>query len=727
MPLRRTLLALSLSALLGTSLSGCSDPKTPAMADSSTPATGSAALTPPAATENPFFTPSTLPFQAPAFDRITVDHFGPALAEGMKQHLSEVEAIAANPEPPTVENTLVALENAGALLTRVAKVFFNLTESNSNEAIQAIQREYAPKLAEHQDNILLNAALFARIDALKAQAATLNLDAETARLLDRYHSRFVRAGAQLGAEQQAELRQLNSRQSTLMTQFSENLLKDTEDLTVVFDSVDALKGLSDGEIAAAAEDAKSRGHEGQWALTLQLPTSQGILAQLENRESRRRVHEASISRGSRGNEFDNRALVLELAELRARRAALLGYPNHAAWVLADEMAGTPEAVHRLMGGMVPAIVARARAEAADIQAVIDAEGGAFKAEAWDWAWYAEKVRQQKYDLDSNAIKPYFEFERVMQDGMFHTMEQLYGIRFVERKDLPVYHPDVRVFDVLEADGTPLGLFYADYFARQGKRGGAWMDSFVDQNGLTGTKPVVVNVMNIVKAANGEPTLLSYDDVQTMFHEMGHAIHGLFSATRYPTLSGTNVPRDYVEFPSQANEDWALDTAILQNYARHYQTGEVLPETLLQKLQAARSFNQGFASLEYIAAAELDMAWHELSEAPTDVVAFEQQALKQAGVDVALVPPRYRSSYFMHVFPGGYSAGYYAYLWAEALAADAFRHQMQLGGLKREVGDAYRAAVLSRGYTLPPMEAYRAWRGADPTPEALLIRRGLKEG
>lgn len=725
MPLKRTLLALSLSTLLGTSLSGCSDSKTPAMADSSTPTTATPAATP--AAQNPFFAPSTLPFQAPAFDQIRIEHYGPALAEGMKQHLAEVEAIAANPEPPTVENTIVALEKAGALLTRVSKVFFNLTESNSNEQIQAIQKEYAPKLAEHQDNILLNAALFARIDALKSQAATLNLDAETARLLDRYHAQFVRAGAKLNAEQQAELRQLNSRQSTLMTQFSENLLKDTEDLAVVFDTAEALKGLSEGEIAAAAEEAKARGHEGKWVLTLQLPTSQGILAQLENRDSRRRVYEASISRGARGNAYDNRALVLELASLRARRAALLGYPNHAAWVLADQMAGTPEAVHRLMGGMVPAIVARAKAEAADIQAVIDAEGGGFRAEPWDWAWYAEKVRQQKYDLDSNALKPYFEFERVLKDGLFFAMEKLYGIRFVERKDLPVYHPDVRVFDVLDADGSQLGLFYADYFARQGKRGGAWMDSFVDQNGLTGTKPVVVNVMGIVKASGGEPTLLGYDDVQTMFHEMGHAIHGLFSATKYPLLSGTNVPRDYVEFPSQANEDWALDTTVLTNYARHYQTGEVLPEALLKKLQAARSFNQGFASLEYIAAAELDMAWHELTEAPKDVLAFEQEALKQAGVDFPLVPPRYRSSYFMHVFPGGYSAGYYAYLWAEALAADAFRHQMQLGGLQREVGDAYRAAILSRGYTLPPMEAYRAWRGADPTPDALLIRRGLKEG
>jgi len=676
--------------------------------------------------DNPFSTPSSLPFETPPFDKIQEGHFLPAFEAGMAQQLVEVQAIVDNPDAPTFANTIEPLEKDGALLDRVSLVFFNMTSSTTNDRIQEIQAEVAPKLAAHRDTIWLNKRLFERVQ--KVYDARDQLDGpEQQRLVERYHVAFVRNGAQLDEAQQTRLRALNEEQSKLTTKFQERLLADTLALAVVVDTEAELAGMSESAISAAAAAAKEAGHEGRFLLSLQLPTSQGVMSSLDDRATRKRVFEASIARCNRGDQNDTKDIVLRLAALRAERAALLGYETHAHYVLDDETAGTPEAVEQMLGSMTQAIVDKTKREGAELQAWMDENMAGEKLQPWDWAWVAERVRRQRYDLDGDAVKQFFEMERVLQDGMFFMANQLYGVTMKERHDLPVYHPDVRVFEVIDQGGEAIGLFYADYYARDSKRGGAWMSNFVEQSELLHGKPVVVNVMNINKPSGDLKALLSFDEVTTMFHEFGHGVHGLLSTVHYPMLAGTNVPRDFVEFPSQFHEDFAFDPAVLARCAKHWQTGEAIPDELLEKIQRARKFGQGFASLEYIEAAWLDMAWHSLAPGQTvdDVERFEQEALEKAGVAYDLVPPRYRSTYFSHVWPGGYSAGYYAYLWSEALAADCFAGCMENGGMTRENGMRFRDAVLSRGLTQEPMTMFTNFRGRALDTSALLRRRGLE--
>lgn len=673
--------------------------------------------------ENPFSSPSTLPFEAPAFDRIREEHYLPAFTAGMESHLGEVRAIADSGEAPTFANTIEAMERIGEVLERTARVFFNLTGSTTTEGLQKIQAEVAPKLAAHSDSIWLDPKLFARVQAVYDDRDAL--PPEEKQLTERYHLSFVRHGARLDEAQQQRIREINERSSQLTTKFQECLLKETQALGVVVSDKAELAGLSDSDVSSAADAAKAAGHEGKYLITIELPTSQGILSSLADRDTRKRVYEASIARCNRDNEHDTKAIAQQLCALRAERAALLGYDTHGHYVLADETSGTPDAVRKMMGSMTEAIVQKAKAEADELQKHLDEHLPGTTLEPWDWAWTAEQVRQARYDLDENEVKQFFEFERVLTDGLFFMAEQLYGVKMKERTDLPVYHDDVRVFEMFDDAGESIALFYADYYARPSKRGGAWMSSFVDQSTLHGNKPVVVNVMNIKKPSEG-PTLMSFDEVTTMFHEFGHGVHGMFSQVRFPMLSGTSVPRDFVEFPSQFHEDFAFDPAVLARCAKHYETGEAMPEELLAKVKRARKFGQGFASLEYIAAAWLDLAWHSLPNGTTvdDVAAFEQQALKDAGVYMELVPPRYKSTYFAHIWPGGYSAGYYAYLWSEALAADGFAGCMENGGMTRENGQRFRDAVLSRGLTQEPLEQFRAFRGRELDTSAVLKRRGL---
>lgn len=675
---------------------------------------------------NPFFQPSALQYLAPDFAAIKDEHYAPAFDEGMKQHSAEIRAIADSAEAPTFENTIVAMEKSGAVLQRVAAVFFGLSSAHTNETIQAVQVEMAPKLAAHEDGIYLDGPLFARVKAVYDARDTLGLDAESARLLERTYRAFVRAGAQLDDAGKARLREINGRESSLTTEFSNKLLAATNANAVVVDSAEALKGFSEGDIAAAAEAAKGRNLEGQWLITLQNTTRQPALVSLEDRALRERVWRASAERGTQA-ENDTRPIVLELAKLRAEKAALLGFPNWAAYVLDDQMAKTPDAAYKILTDLVPQVVANAKAEEAEIAKVMAADGVEGPVQPWDWEFYAEKVRAERYALDAAEVAPYFELDRVFNDAMGYSMNQLFGVTFKPRPDLPVYHPDVKAYEVFDADGSSIGLFYADYFARPSKRGGAWMGSYVQQSTLLGQKPVVVNVMNITKGADGQPTLLSFSEVTTLLHEVGHALHGLFANTKYPSLSGTAVSRDYVEFPSQFLEDIALDPKVLANYAKHHQTGEPIPAELLQKVIDAGDFNQGFDSAEYIASALLDLDWHTLSadQIPTDVEAFEKASLERHGLALNAIPPRYKSTYFAHTFAGGYSAGYYAYLWAEVLAADAYQVLQQRGGLTRENGDAVRREVFSVGNTREPMESYRAFAGRDPEVEALLKRRGLQ--
>ena len=674
---------------------------------------------------NPLLTPSTLQYQAPDFSIIKDAHFQPALEQGIKEHYQQILNIANNNEAPTFSNTIVAMETSGELLNRTSQVFYNLTGSNSNPTLLKIQGEMAPVMAAHSDNIHLNSALFSRVDSLYQQRDLLNLTAEEVRLIEVYHQRFVLAGAKLTDQQKAQIRLLNEEQSTLTNEFSQRLLALTKQNAVVVDSADELAGLSDSEIRAAKMDAEVQGHAGKYVINITNTTRQPVLAKLENRQLRERIWLASANRGLSG-ENETASLVSRLAQLRAERAKLLGFKSWADYQLAPQMAKTPEAVYSMFGSMVPAVVANTEKEAADIQAMITKTGGDFTLAPWDWEFYAEKVRQDKFDLDSETIKPYFEFDRVLQDGVFFTLEKLYGVTLKPRPDLPVYHEDVKAYEMFDVDGSSMAIFYADYFAREGKRGGAWMSSFVGQSTLLDTKPVVVNVMNIKKAPEGEPTFVSYDEVTTMFHEMGHGTHGMFSKVKYPSLAGTSVSRDFVEFPSTFEEDWAAHPEVLANYAKHYQTGEVIPEALLQKLLNSRSFNQGFDTLEYMAAALVDLEWHSLpADAPQqDVATFEAAALKKHGVDIAAVPPRYKSSFFAHSFPGGYSASYYAYMWSEILAADAFAYVQTQGGLNREIGMKYRKTIREVGNSVPPMEAYQSFRGQAPTTEALLKRRGL---
>ena len=711
-----------LAAAISLALAACSGKESTPVSETAAPAAA-----PAPATANVLLSASPLPFQAPQFDKIQDSDFVPAFDEGMKQHLAEVRQIADSTEAPTFDNTFVPLEKSGETLKRVALTFFGVVQADTNDARQKIQEEVAPKLAAHQDEINLDPKLFARIKTIYDARDTLNLDAEQKRLVERTYDQFVRAGAQLSDADKATLRKLNVEETTLSTQFHTKLVAATAAGAVVVDDKARLDGLSDADIAAAAEAAKGKKLDGKFVLALQNTTQQPVLASLKNRELRAEVLKASETRTERGDGNDTRQTIQRLAQLRAQKAKLLGFGNYAAYSLGDQMARTPEAALKLLTDTVPAATNKARGELAEIQKVIDAQNGGFKATASDWDFYAEQVRKAKYDLDESQIKPYFELDNVLQNGVFFAANQLYGLTFKERKDIPVYNPDVRVFEVFDKDGSSLALFYCDYFKRDSKSGGAWMDVFVDQDGLTGTKPVVYNVANFTKPAPGQPALLSFDDATTMFHEFGHALHGMFSNVKYPSISGTSTSRDFVEFPSQFNEHWATDPKVFANYAKHYQTGEAMPQALVDKIQKAKTFNQGYATTEYLAAALLDLGWHTLpADAPLqDVSKFEADTLKKFKVDLAEVPPRYRTTYFDHIWGGGYSAGYYAYFWSEVLDDDAFEWFKENGGLTRANGDTFRAKILSRGNTVDLATLYRDFRGKDPSVEPLLENRGLK--
>jgi len=676
---------------------------------------------------NPFFAESTLPFHAPPFDKIKDSDYQPALEEGMKRLLAETEVIANQSDAPTFANTIEAMERSGDLVTRTTKVFFGLAQANTNETIQKVQQEEAPKLAATLDEIYLNPKLFARVKTLYDARETLGLDVQQKFLLDRYYRNFVRAGAQLNDADKTKLKALNQEESKLTTEFHDKVLAATNAGSIVISDKSELAGLSAEDIAAAAERAKERKLEDKWVLTLQNTTQQPALASLKNRKLRERLFAASVNRGNDSGKNDTKAVVERLAQLRAEKAKLLGFPTSAAYILDDQMAKTPQNAIKLMTDMVPAATAKARGEAAKMQAVIDKQNGGFKLTAADWEYYAEKVRKAEYDLDQAQVRPYFELDRVLHDGVFFAANQLYGLTFKERHDIPVYQPDVRVFEVFDADGQPLALWYADYFSRPSKSGGAWEDTFVDQSGLLGTKTVTYNVLNLTKPAPGQPALLTFDEVTTMFHEFGHALHAMFSNVKYPTVAGTNVPRDFVEFPSQFNEHWASDPKVFANFAKHYKTGAAMPKVLVDKIKKSKTFNQGYMTTEYLGAALLDMAWHTLTpgEPLQPVNTFEPAALKRFKIDMPQVPPRYHTTYFSHIWQGGYQAGYYAYLWSELIDDDAFYWFKENGGMTRANGQRFREMVLSRGGSEDPAAMYRAFRGRDPIAEPLLIERGLK--
>ena len=681
--------------------------------------------------QNPFFAESTLPLHYPAFDKITDSDFAPGFDRGMAEHLREVLAIANNPQPPSFDNTILALEKSGQVLDRTSTVFFSLVGVDNNDARKAIQAQYAPKLAAHRDAVTLNPKLFARIQKLYDTRTALGLDAEGVRLIERYHTGFVRAGAQLPASAQARLKAINAEQAKLGTQFSQNVLAEVNDSAVVVDTREQLAGLTDEQIGAAAAAAKAKGLDGKYLIALLNTTGQPPEAQLHDRAVRERLHKASIARGSRGNQYDNAAIVSKVLKLRAEKAKMLGYPTWAAYVLADETAKTPQAVNAMLTQLAPAAVANARREGAALQAMIDKEQAAkgeasFQLQPWDWAYYTEKVRKQKYNFDESQLQPYFEMKNVLENGVFYAAGQLYGLSFKQRTDLPVYNPDVLVYDVFDADGKQLAIFLADMYARPSKRGGAWMNSYVEQSALTGNLPVVANHLNITKPASG-PTLLTWDEVTTAFHEFGHALHGMFSDVKYPYFSGTSVPRDFVEFPSQVNEMWADWPSVLAHYAKHYQTGAPMPQALLDKVLAASKFNQGFATTEYLGSAMLDQSWHQVGAdkipAADGVMAFEAAALKANGTDYAPVPPRYRTPYFSHIM-GGYAAGYYAYIWSEVLDANTVNWIKAHGGLTRANGDRFRQTLLSRGGSKDALQLFRDFAGHEPQIQPLLERRGL---
>jgi peptidyl-dipeptidase Dcp len=691
-----------------------------------------AAVSAPANAANPFFADSTLPLQYPAFDKIKDSDFAPAFDAGMQEDLAEAEKVANDPAPPTFDNTILALEKSGRTLYRARTVFYNLLGADKNDAREKLDEDYSPKFAAHRDAIVLNPKLFARIKSLYDRRDQLGLDAQGKRLVERYYTDFVRAGANLSDADKATLKGMNAELAKLGTQFDQRLIAERNASAIVVDTREELEGLSDEQIDAAADTAKQRKLEGKYVLTILNTTGQPPAAQLHNRMVREKLLNASMARGSRGNEYDETAIVAQVVKLRAQKAKLLGYPTYAAYVLADETAKTPQAVNDMLGKLAPPAVANARREAADLQAMIDTDQAArnqsgFPLEAWDWSYYSEKVRKDKYAFDENELKPYLELDNVLQNGVFYAAHELYGLSFKERKDLPVYHPDVRVFDVFDKDGSQLAIFIFDPYARDSKQGGAWMNSYVDQSDMFGTKPVVANHLNIPKPPAGKPTLLTWDEVTTAFHEFGHALHGMFSDVKYPYFTGTSVPRDFVEYPSQVNEMWADWPSVLANYAKHYQTGQPMPKALLDKVVAASKFNQGFTTTEYLGAAMLDQNWHQISaeQAPqaSGVMAFEANALKQDGVDFKPVPPRYRTPYFSHIM-GGYAAGYYAYIWSEVLDADSVEWFKQHGGLTRANGDHFRDTLLSRGGSKDAIELFRDFTGGAPDIGPLLKRRGL---
>jgi peptidyl-dipeptidase Dcp len=674
---------------------------------------------------NPFFAPSQLPFQAPPFDKIRDGDYQPAIEAGMAQQRAEIRAIADNPATPTFENTLVAMEKSGLLLARTIAPFEAVVGANTNPQLQAAKTVLAPKLAAHADAIYLNAKLFARVAAVYGERSSARFDPEARRLIELTYDQFVHAGAKLSTADKAKLRRLNEQASTLTDTFESKLLEATKQAGLHTDDPAVLSGFSQSELAAAGEAARGRGLAG-YVLPLQNTTQQPALSSLKERSTRQAIFHNSWNRAERGDANDTRNTIARLAQLRAVRAGVLGYPNYAAWVLEDQMAKTPAEALKFMDALAPAATAKAAMEGADIQSLIDAQHGGFTLEPWDWEYYAEQTRRAKYDLDEAQVRPYFELNRVLTDGVFYAANLLYGITFSERHDVPVYQSDVRVFEVRDADGAPLALLYIDYFKRDNKNGGAWMSNLVNESKLLGTLPVIYNVANLPKPAPGEPALLSFDDVTTMFHEFGHALHGMLADTRYPSLSGTATPRDFVEFPSQFNEHWAVYPSILEHYARHDKTGEAMPQELIEKIKKAENSNEGYALTETLAAAELDMQWHVLPpDAPLeDPDRFETEALARTHLDVHAVPPRYRSSYFSHIWGNDYAAGYYAYLWTQMLDDDAFEWFEEHGGPTRANGERFRRMVLSRGNTEDLAALYAAWRGRPPTIDAMLKYRGL---
>ena len=675
---------------------------------------------------NPFYRESKLPFQAPPFDKIKDSDFKPAIEEGMRVQLTEIEKIANDPKPPTFENTLVAVEKSGRLLDRAGKVFTVLTAANTNPELQMLKQELAPKQAAHRDAIFLNSKLFKRVETLYKTRAKLKLDAESNRLIEFYYQRFLLSGAKLSDVDKASLKKLNEEEASLSAKFNNQVLGGTKAGAFIASNVSELAGLTQGEIDAAARDAKTKKLDNKWVLALQNTTQQPALQSLSNRDTRQKLFEASWTRSVRNDATDTRNTVSQMAKIRAGKAKLIGFSNYAGLKLQDQMAKTPEAVNDFLAKLVGPATAKAKGEAAEIQAIIDKQKGGFKLEPWDWNYYGEQVRKEKYALDANEIKPYFELNNVLEKGVFYAANLLYGITFKERHDLPVYQEDVRVFDVFDKDGTAIGLFYGDYYKRDNKGGGAWMNNSVDQSFLLGTKPVINNTCNFTKPAAGQPALISFADVTVMFHEFGHALHGFFASQKYPVLSGTSVARDFVEFPSQFNEHWALDPKVLKNYAVHYQTKEPMPQDLVDKIKKASGFNAGYALTENLAACLLDMQWHTLSADASlqDADKFEKESLKKAKVDLSEVPPRYRSTYFSHIFSGDYAAGYFSYLWTDMLEEDIYSWFKQNGGLTRANGQRFRDMILSRGNTQDYGKMFRAFRGHDPDIKPMLKSRGL---
>ncbi|MBN4832830.1 peptidyl-dipeptidase Dcp [Enterobacter hormaechei] len=671
---------------------------------------------------NPFFEISLLPYQAPRFDAINDSHYRPAFDEAMRLKRADIDAIIAQRAAPDFDNTVLALEKSGAMLSRVNSVFFAMTSAHTNDYLQALDEQFSTELAGLANDIWLNDTLFARVEAVWQERE--GLDAESRRLTEETYQHLVLAGARLNADEKAELKALNTEAATLTSQFNQRLLAANKAGGLVVDNEHALDGLSAGEIAAAAHAAAEKGLTDRWLIPLLNTTQQPALAALSQRETRKKLFNAGWERTQKGDENDTRDLIRRLTALRARQAQLLGFENFASWSIADQMAKTPDAALEFMRGIVPAARSRAALEQADIQKVIDDEQGGFSVEAWDWAFYAERVRSAKYALDEAQIKPYFALNTVLEDGVFWTATQLFGIRFVERFDIPLYHPDVRVWEIFDHTGEGMALFYGDFFARDSKAGGAWMGNFVEQSYEFAARPVIYNVCNYQKPANDQTALISWDDVITLFHEFGHTLHGLFASQRYATLSGTNTPRDFVEFPSQINEHWASHPQVFAHFARHYQTGEPMPDALREKMLNATQFNKGYDMTELLSAALLDMNWHGIQKPVEDVEAFEAAALKKEGLDLPAVPPRYRSSYFAHIFGGGYAAGYYAYLWTQMLADDGYQWFVEQGGLTRENGQKFREAILSRGNSTDLAELYRQWRGHDPRIEPMLENRGL---
>ena len=679
--------------------------------------------------DNYFASVSTLPFQTADFSKIKDADFKPAIEEGIKQQLDEVNKIAENTDAPTFENTLMALEKSGALLRRVNGVFNLLTGANTDSVLQKVSEDVAPDLSAANDAIFLNTKLFKRVETIYNQRAQLKLDSESNRLVEFYYQRFTLSGANLSDKQKDTLKSLNKEDASLEAKYTNQLLASAKAGALIVSDKTDLAGLSDEELASAAAAAKASKQDGKWMIPLQNTTQQPDLQSLTNRATRQKLFESSINRAEKGDSNDTRATILRIAAIRAQKAKLIGFPNYAALTLMDQMAKKPETVEAFLDRLVPTATAKAKMEAADIQKLIDSQKGGFKLEPWDWNFYSEQVRKAKFDLDESQVKPYFELNSVLQNGVFYAANQLYGLTFKERKDLPVWNKDVRVFEVFDKDGSSLALFYCDYFKRDNKNGGAWMDNLIGQSKLLGTKPVIYNICNFTKPAEGQPALISFDDVTTMFHEFGHGLHGMFANQQYLSISGTATPRDFVEFPSQFNEHWASFPQVFNNYAKHYKTGEAMPQALVDKIHKAATFNQGYRLTEILAAASLDMEWHTISAGTTidNVDSFEAQALRKTHLDLPQVPPRYRSTYFLHIWSNGYASGYYAYLWTEMLDDAAFAWFKTHGGLTRENGQRFRDMVLSRGNTAEDLATmYRNWLGSDPDIEPMLENRGLVE-